>query len=518
MCGWMFMVKAGGSSCKRRAAIFEDDGADRAVISMEIAETVCMNRKSFLKGALFLSLGGFIAKALGALYRIPLTNCIGGEGIGLYQMVYPLYCLLLTISAVSIPSALSRIVSAQPRSGAVKTGLKLFSWLGLCGTLVMAVCASPLARLQGYPFLQYGYWALAPSVLCVSVISVFRGYFQGRGRMAPTAVSEVAEQLIKIAFGIFFAWYFRSDLYRAVVFVLLAVSISEGVTLLFLWRWYQKSAPLPVETPIGAGALFRQTLPLTANAALGPLFQLLDSFLIVKGLPDAGNAVAIYGLYSGCAVTLVNLPVSVCYGFAAAVVPLIAEQQGKEAKRSVLQALGITLLAALPMALALYLFPGQIARLIFRNLTAAELDTLQALVRRMAVGAFLFAGVQTLSASLTGLGQPKYAALSMLFASLVKSVFLVVCLPRMGITAAGISLNLCYLVAFFLDLYYSIKVNKEAKHDHDSGNGSARRRSDAAGCGGHSECAQDLGSDGTDAIDSMAQGLTGAVRRPGRDL
>ena len=55
-----------------------------------------MNGQSFLKGAIIISVGGFIAKLLGAIYRIPLTNVLGGEGMGIYQMVYPLYCLLLT--------------------------------------------------------------------------------------------------------------------------------------------------------------------------------------------------------------------------------------------------------------------------------------------------------------------------------------------------------------------------------------------------------------------------------------
>ena len=70
-----------------------------------------MNGQSFLKGAIIISVGGFIAKILGAIYRIPLANVLGGEGMGIYQMVYPLYCLLLTVSATGIPSGLAREIS-----------------------------------------------------------------------------------------------------------------------------------------------------------------------------------------------------------------------------------------------------------------------------------------------------------------------------------------------------------------------------------------------------------------------
>ena len=70
-------------------------------------------RKQFLSGAIFLSVGAFIAKALGALYRIPLTNLLGGAGLGLYQLVFPVYALLLDFSGAAVPSAISRIIAAS---------------------------------------------------------------------------------------------------------------------------------------------------------------------------------------------------------------------------------------------------------------------------------------------------------------------------------------------------------------------------------------------------------------------
>lgn len=68
-----------------------------------------MKKQSFLKGAAIIAAGGFLAKLIGALYRIPLTNLIGGYGMGLYQMVYPFYCLLLTVSATGIPSSIAKM-------------------------------------------------------------------------------------------------------------------------------------------------------------------------------------------------------------------------------------------------------------------------------------------------------------------------------------------------------------------------------------------------------------------------
>lgn len=468
-----------------------------------------MKGKGFYRSAIILSVGGFLAKVLGALYRIPLTNFLGGEGIGVYQMAYPVYCLLLTFSASAVPSVLSRVISADPGSGAVKTAFRLFCGIGLVGSLCMAGFSGLLAAAQGYDCLKAGYLALAPSVLLVSAISVLRGYFQGRNNMLPTAVSELTEQAVKLAFGLYFAWRFQGNLAKAVVYTLFAVSISEGTTLLLLLRWYRRSKKPQASCPVSARSLLAYALPVTATSLLLPASQLLDSFLIVRLLP-AARAVGEYGLYSGCATTLINLPVSICYGFAAAVIPKIAAEERAAAQKSVLSALFVTLATALPMVLALVSFPKLICGIVFRSLSAAESGELVSLIRLMAFGAFFLAGTQTLSASLTGLGCPRYSTLAMGAGILVKTLAEALLLPRIGILGAGISLNLCYLVAFLFDLYYiKIGLNRihtEVTHDNDRRTGGNGGRLDGGGSDGDSGGAEGAGPDGTRRVRSLFKG------------
>ena len=109
---------------------------------------------AFIKGAITIAFGGFTAKMIGALYRIPLTNLIGGRGIGLYQLVYPVYCLLLTVSATGIPSSLAkltadRIGKNQSSIPVFRSAMKLFVLLGVIGTAVMALSAPALSKVQG---------------------------------------------------------------------------------------------------------------------------------------------------------------------------------------------------------------------------------------------------------------------------------------------------------------------------------------------------------------------------------
>ena len=441
-------------------------------------------KRSFLKGAALIAAGGLLAKIIGALYRIPLTNLIGGHGIGLYQLVYPVYCLLLTVSATGIPSSIAKLTAEKLGRGEsdkplFKTALRLFLCIGLIGTLLMVALAPLLASLQGSREVMGGYFTLAPSVLLVSAISVLRGFFQGRNDMFPTAVSEVIEQAVKVAFGLLFAYIFRDDIPKAVVFLLLSVSISELVALIVMIALY-KLSPARKEGEkdggrVAAKAILHTSIPVTLSALLIPFSTLIDSVLAVRLLGAyAPDPVALYGLFSGGAVTVINLPVSVCYGIAAASIPAVAtakaqaEEQGEKGgkktsvRKKIFFSLGITILVSVPAAFGLYYFAEPVSRMIFRSLKGEELQTLVALIRAFAVSAFTLSCTQTLSACLTAQGKPQCAAISMAIAMTVKTAVYAVMLQNAQISVFGLAYatNIGYLVAFLLNFVYNLKVSK----------------------------------------------------------
>ena len=179
---------------------------------------VHMKGQTFLKGALIVSLGGIVAKIMGAFYRIPLANLLGGRGLGIYQMTYPLYCLLLTVSATGIPSGLARAVSRAEASGDrvrsdgyLRSSLLLFAGIGLLGSAAMFLLAPLMSAAQGEPAAAAAYRALAPGVLLVSLVSCFRGWFQGKSNFLPTAMSEIIEQAFKVGLGLLFARMFAGE-------------------------------------------------------------------------------------------------------------------------------------------------------------------------------------------------------------------------------------------------------------------------------------------------------------------
>lgn len=428
----------------------------------------------FLKGAAIIAAGGFIAKVIGAFYRIPLTNLIGGHGMGLYQLVYPVYCLLLTVSATGIPSSIAkltaeRVAKGQNGRGVLKTAMRLFLIIGGVGTVLMCAIAPFLSAAQGSREITLGYFTLAPSVFLVSAISVFRGWFQGQNNMLPTALSEIVEQLVKVSIGLFFAYRFQADAAKAVVFLLLAVSISEMVALALMWLFHRRAVRRQKTEKDGGRvetkAVLKLSIPVTASAMLLPLSNLLDSVLVVRLLGVyAADPVALYGLFSGGAVTIINLPVSICYGVAAASIPAVAAAKSSKRKK-VFYALGVTLLLSAPAAVGLYYFAQPIASFIFRSLQGEELEILVRLIRIFSLSALTLSCAQTLSACLTAQGKPQYAALSMLLSVVVKTGVYVFLLrdPQISVFGLAHAGNACYLVAFLLNLLYNLRVSKRPR-------------------------------------------------------
>jgi len=205
-----------------------------------------MKQNGFVKGAFILIVFNLIGKVIGAVYRIPLANLLGSEGIGEYQLVFPLYSLMLAVSVSGIPVAISKIVSEYNSKGLfgdVKRLIKvalgyLFGVATVCVVLLI-LCARFIAKIQGNFEIYMCYYGIAPAILFVALLSVFRGYFQGNLNMVPTALSGLIEQLGRLVFGLWFASKFVSfGTSYGVLGAIIGISISEFFALIFLGIYY----------------------------------------------------------------------------------------------------------------------------------------------------------------------------------------------------------------------------------------------------------------------------------------
>ena len=172
-------------------------------------------KDDYLVQGAILAAAAVLTKIIGVVYRIPLTNILGDEGNGFYGYAYQVYAIALMLSSFSLPTAVSKLVSARLAVRQRKNAFRVF----VC-SLVFAVVVGLVISLAIFfgagaistyamrsPLSVYALRVLAPGLLIVAVMAVIRGYFQGLGTMVPTAISQIIEQIINAAVSIGAAWY-----------------------------------------------------------------------------------------------------------------------------------------------------------------------------------------------------------------------------------------------------------------------------------------------------------------------
>ena len=173
-----------------------------------------MRKNSFIQGALILTVAGIIVKFIGAFSRIYLSRLLGGEGIGLYQMAYPIYLLCLSVSSAGLPVAISIMVAERNAVNDYNGGQKVFR-ISMAALVMTGLFFSVLLFFGSQWLVDTGivrdpraYWsllALSPAVFCATLLATLRGYFQGLQLMTPTAVSQILEQVVRVVTMIAFA-------------------------------------------------------------------------------------------------------------------------------------------------------------------------------------------------------------------------------------------------------------------------------------------------------------------------
>lgn len=434
-------------------------------------------KNSFLLGAVVLSVGGFAAKILGAVYRIPLTNMLGSYGMGLYQLVFPMYSLVLTLSGVGFSMAVSKMVAArveqnknQEAKRVFKSALIMLFALGVFNTLILLLGADVIARFQGNSNLGVLYRIISPSVLIVCLVSAFKGYFQGKMNMTPTALSQISEQVVKLVAGLYLAYLFMPDIEKAVCGAVFAVTLSECVAFLvfvfiyiFSERKERKKLPLKsVEKDIlDFKPLMKEltaiALPLTLGGLIMPVSQLIDSALVMN-LVKAGNATTLYGIWSGPVHSLLGLPVVLVGGVSAAVLPAIsrANVSGNKTlmEANINSAIKLTNIIAFLCVLGFACLSKQIVKLLYSSLPQSDLNLAGSLLAFSSVSILFLALSGTCTSVIQGTGRIYFPLLFMGISCVVKIGLNLILMPmqQINIYAFAISTTICYLLSAALGL------------------------------------------------------------------
>lgn len=453
--------------------------------------------KRIVSGAALLLIGSVVAKMLGALYRIPLTNVLGAEGMGMYQLVFPVYALFMVLATAGIPTALSRTVAEKRATGEstkkyLSVSMLALFLLGLIFATIMAVFSKFLAQKQGNADTYPGFLIIAPAIVCVCVISGFRGWFQGEMYMLPTALSNVVEQVVKLAVGLGLSYALaKRGVVYAVCGALLGVTVSEIATVLYMLLTYlvrsakQKkenalTARVAVERAEGDGAKrakFRITkaeakgilhvaLPIAAVSVLMPLSSFFDSVIVVNMLKVFGLeksvATAQYGIISGPVNSLINMPVVAIMSLAVAIVPSVSASRvtrdidGVMLKSSL--CVRLAYLLGIPFAFYLAVFAKNVIGALYPDLSYDSAIVAVNVLRITAANVVFLSTMQIYVSLLQALDKTKYAVLSLVCAIIVKIVLGVVLTRYIGINGAAIASLSLPVVSYFGTLlsYYKI--------------------------------------------------------------
>lgn len=437
-----------------------------------------MTKKSsnFLKGAFILSAAGIIAKIMGFGYRVILSRILGDEGIGLYQMAYPIYTTLLVISRSGIPIALAKLISDRVAKDQKRDAFKIFVvgrklsiFVGLFFSILMAILAKPLVDLLNWdPRAFYAVIALSPAIFFVSIMATYRGFFQGLQNMVPTAYSQVIEQLVRMItmIGLVYILIPHGLGYAAGGATFGAVTGSIAGLLILLKIYYNKKKE--IFTFINSGQIesiksFKIIkdiaylgIPITIGALVQPLMNLVDAVIVPNRLQIAGfsieTASQLYGRLAGMAMVLVNFPTIITIALAASLVPAISEAYALNdnllIKKRTETALRLTVLIGLPSAAGLYILAEPLTTVIFNNGLAAVP------LKIVSWGVFFIAIQQSTSGIINGLGKTKIPARNLFIGALINGLinYYLTALPSFGIKGASFGTVTGFAVAALLNL------------------------------------------------------------------
>ena len=422
-----------------------------------------------------MSLGGLIAKVLGALYRIPLTNVIGSYGMGLYQLVFPAYILFLTMSQAGVPVALSKLIAENKQLGREDHARKIFRFCfwtllatGALGAGLLAALSQVISRAQGNPDTASAFLLIAPALLFIPVTNVLKGYFQGNMNMLPSSVTTVVEQVVKLAVGLFLAVRLMPDVLAAVRGATFAITVSEFTSLLIMTSVYavhRRKDKFRLSFEKGevkniASEVFALCVPVALGAFVMQISQVVDSVMVVN-LLSADNATSLYGLWTGPVNSMLGLPIAVSSGVAVSALPSItktfADGDSEKLNKAYNSAMKLTLIITLPTSLGLIVMSRPIISLLYGGLTAEEIQISATLLSFSGISVVFLSVAQTSVSVLQAVGKPYVSVVVLALAVVVKAVVNVVLLPlpQINIYGAAISETMCYLFATIGVIIYS---------------------------------------------------------------
>lgn len=430
-------------------------------------------KNTVLKGSIILIVSALLCKVLGAIYRIPLSNILGVEGVGVYQMIFSVFSVALIIASGGVSVTVSHQVAKIRASGegsekAVFIQGVLYSLIVSGVFALIFICfGKHIATLQGNSLGGSGYLIAGLALVFASIISAYRGLYQGRQNMLPTAISQMIEQIFKLVFGLLFAFLFiKKGIENGVLGAFLGITISELLAFLFL-LFTTKKTNFKVYSSVNSLGFWKTNIAVTVSGLVIPLVTALDSFLVVNILSrfyESGYATALYGLQSGIVTSLINFPVVVSLAVSLALLPNLSflKQKGEinEVKKSLSNVYLALISVVFPCTIVFFVFSNEIFEILYPSINSDLLVIASSLLRLSALEIVMIAILQVSTTALQSLDKPKFVASIMAICGIgkVALTIILVSMPSVNIYGLAVSALLFYFVSALV-MFLAVKKN-----------------------------------------------------------
>ncbi len=447
-----------------------------------------MKKQTFIKGSLILMISAVAAKVLGAFFKIPLTNILGGVGMSYFSCAYSLFMPVYALTVTGVSSAVARMTAQSMALGMEenarkvrRVALMIFSAAGFAGSLLTFFLAKPFSVYSvNSPQAAAAVAMISPAVFFGCITAVERGYYEGMSNMYPTALSQVAEGIVKVVGGLWLCSYVTSHSESIMKFFpgitdvravaaaagIMGVTLSSlGAVLFFavmrLFRRYEKSTD---HTVMSGRRITRElistALPIGVSALVTNLTALIDMWTVIGCISYFGTSVKvpagisaqemphlIYGSFAGIAITVFNLVPSVTNMLGKGALTCITDhwesgsRQGLE--RSASQALLTSAVIAVPAAAGMIVLAPEIMSFLFPN-QSDEVEICINALRLMMPGMVFLCISFPLFSMLQAIGKPVLPLKIMILGTAVKLVGNLSLIPHMGVDGAALSTTICY--------------------------------------------------------------------------
>lgn len=457
------------------------------ISNQEVTDKKASKGESFLKGTFILTVAGFVVKVIGSLNWIFVSRILGGEGIGLYQMAFPIYFFAMTVSQAGVPVAISIITAERVALKDIYGARRVFhvsmALMLLTGLVFSFLTYFAADWLIDWQFVRdarayKSIVVLAPTVFFVTLLASSRGYLQGWQRMTPTAVSQIVEQIFRVVTMILLAelllpWGLDYASAGASLGALAGAVTGLIVLVYFHWKldrdierdYGNVSQPLPGAAGESAWTIikriFKLSLPVSAASLMLPVVSNLDLMIVPQRLEVAGysvnEATELFGYLTGMAVPLVNLSCIITASMAMSIVPAISEARAlKDMKRVYNQtaaSVRISNFVCFPAFVIVFVLATPIASLIYNAPGAGPA------VMISAVSIVLLGLHQVSTGILQGLGHPTIPMVNMILAAVAKVIlnWQLTAIPWLGIMGSAWATAADMGVAAIINLIFIYK-------------------------------------------------------------